>query len=383
MLVLPLVDHENDVIGVLQLINATDARGKIVPFAPHLIQVVASLASQAAIALTNMYFIQDIEELFNSFVQVMATAVDAQTPYNANHTRRVAQFSETLARAVNDWHGDGYWGAQTFDRDRMTQLIMAAWLHDIGKITTPLEIMNKATRLDKKAGEVMARLELAKANARSNYYRELYLAKDNATRRDIKDKFTRRFCRLAQISSDIARADDPTTHVDAVFARSLAGIAEITTMSGKDPGIPLLSLEELEDLTVPRGTLTQKERQIIEDHVVMTGKMLEKMPFIKKLKDVPVFAAMHHELLDGNGYPCGLCNGDIPAEARILAMVDVFEALTAVDRPYKKPISPEKALSILQTMVLEGKLDGELLEIFRQSNAWKGPIIGRGASDAD
>ena len=370
MLVLPLIDHEDDVIGVLQLINAKDSSGRIIPFASHLIKVVASLASQAAIALTNMYFIHDIEELFNSFVQVMATAVDAQTPYNANHTRRVAQLAEALALAVNHWQGEGYWGEQSFDRDRMTQLIMAAWLHDIGKITTPLEVMNKATRLDKRAKEVAARLELAKANARAAYFRELFLAKGGAERQKVKDRFCQRFLQLAHIGEDIARADNPSTFIDAEFARSLTAIAGTNTACGHRTGTPILLPDELEELTIPRGTLTAKERQIIEDHVVMTQRMLEKMPFIKKLRDVPRFAAMHHELLDGRGYPLGLSNGDIPAEARILALVDVYEALTAMDRPYKKPMPPAKALQILRGMAAEGKLDGELLAIFESSQAW-------------
>ncbi len=371
MLVLPLVNHEDEVIGVLQLINAKDAESAVIPFASHLVKVVASLASQAAIALTNMQFMEDIEELFNSFVQVMATAVDAQTPYNANHTRRVAQLSELVAAAVDQWKGDDYWGHQQFDRDRTTQLVMAAWLHDIGKITTPLEVMNKATRLDKKAGEVRGRVELAKANARCRYFRDLFLAKDDTGRQQVKSRFKEDFSRLTKVGDDIDRADNPATFVDSEFAKGLAEIAKMTICCGSSHRQPLISPEELEELTIPRGTLTQRERQIIEDHVVMTKKMLEKMPFIKKLQDVPRYAAMHHELLDGKGYPNHLADGDIPAEGRILAMLDVFDALTASDRPYKKPMPAEKALNILQGMVEEGKLDGQLLEIFRASRVWE------------
>lgn len=374
MLVIPLENHEGEIIGVLQLINARDQHGRVIPFAPYLEKVVSSLASQAAIALTNMQFIQDIENLFNSFVEVMATAIDARTPYNANHTRRVALLAGEMVGVINAVT-EGRWGSEYFDDDRAAQLVMAAWMHDIGKVATPLSVMNKATRLEGGMELVLQRLDYIAASLRAEYLqRKMVLANEGARAAEVEtlDRWWQEQVAMVEQARELViRADNPATFVSEEMVEELEKVARRTYVDAAGEERPWLTRGELEQLSVPRGTLTDTERKIMEDHVEVTRRMLEKIPFTRKLKDVPYLAGMHHEHLDGKGYPQGLKGDEIPLEGRILALLDVFDALTAADRPYKKAVPVEEALKILGFMVKDGKLDAELFEHFRQSRIWE------------
>lgn len=370
MLVVPLENHEGQVIGVLQLINATDDSGKVIGFAPYYEKVVASLASQAAIALTNMQFINDIENLFNSFVQVMATAVDAQTPYNANHTRRVALYSGKLAQVINQVEA-GYWGEQYFDADRSAQLVMAAWLHDIGKIATPLAVMNKSTRLEARIELVLQRLNYIQACLKTKYLEACLAAADLAAREVLEISWQQEAELVEEARTLIIKADNPATFVDGDMANRLNEVAARTYLTPQGEELPWLTPDELTQLCVTKGTLTEDERRIMENHVAVTTRMLDKIPFISKLKDVPFYAGVHHEHLDGKGYPHGLKGDEIPPEGRILALLDIYDALTADDRPYKKALPIEEALKIIGFMVKDGKLDAELFQIFKESEIYR------------
>lgn len=374
MLVIPLENHEGKVIGVLQLINAQDNNGQLIPFAHHFEKVISSLASQAAIMITNIQLLKDIENLFNSFVEVMAAAIDSRTPYNANHTRRVALLAGELARAVN-LSEDGKWADEYFDQERIAQLVMAGWLHDIGKIATPLEVMNKATRIEQQLELVMQRLDYIYSSLKAEYLeKKLILTENGSTSKELykleswweEEQFF-----IKNTRDLIIRVDNPATFVDREIQNRLKQIASRTYRDNSGQEHPWLKEKELAGLSVAKGTLTGQERSIMEDHVVVTARMLDKIPFTTRLKDVPYFAAIHHEHLNGNGYPKGLSGEQIPIEGRILALVDVFDALTADDRPYKKAMPLEQALKILGFMVKDGELDGELLDIFIKYKIWE------------
>ncbi|MEW5921529.1 MAG: HD domain-containing phosphohydrolase [Bacillota bacterium] len=374
MLVIPLRNHYEEVIGVLQLINALDEHKKVIPFDPGYQTVIEALSSLAAIALTNMQLIQEIENLFESFVQVMVTAIDARTPYNATHTQKVTLYAQILAEEINNNNKDGPFAGVFFDKDRIKQLTMAAWLHDIGKITTPLEVMNKATRLDAHLNIVLIRLDYAMQRvAGDSLKRQLALWREgrDSEAREEEEKLQEKLARLREARELIIKADNPGTFIDRELSGKLEAIASITYVDEAGETVPLLDTEELGSLTIPKGTLTDAERKIMEDHVVVTERMLAKMPFTRQMAPVPLFACMHHEHLDGKGYPYHLHDTEIPLEARILAIADIFDALTASDRPYKKGMPPDKALQIMGYMVKDGKLDSELMELFARGKLWE------------
>lgn len=376
MLVIPLENHEDEVIGVLQLINARDENKELIPFAPHYENVISSLASQAAIAVTNMQLIADIENLFNSFVQVMATAIDSRTPYNANHTRRVALLAGELARAINQ-ESEGKWEDVSFNEDQIAQLVMAGWLHDIGKIATPLEVMNKSTRIERQIELVMQRFDYIYSSLKDEFLeKKLALLSSSVPDKEERSAELELWWEnernyLEETRQFIIKVDNPSTFVNQEIVERLKEIASRTYQDCSGEEHNWLTAEELQCLSVSKGTLTEGERKVMEDHVVVTGRMLEKIPFTRKLKDVPYFAAIHHEHLDGKGYPQGLAGEQIPLEGRILALVDVFDALTASDRPYKKAMPLEQALKILGFMVKDGELDGELLKILSEHKVWE------------
>jgi HD-GYP domain-containing protein (c-di-GMP phosphodiesterase class II) len=374
MLVVPMENHESQIIGVLQLINAIEHRtGEIIPFEPAHQRVIEALASQAAIALTNAKLIGDIERLFDSFVQTITTAIDARTPYNANHSRRVALLAGELARAINR-SGEGIWRDEEFGPERLEQLVMAGWLHDIGKVATPLEVMNKATRLDSRMELVLQRFQYIEQLKISEWRRRRFTlleCGDRPALEELDRRCRREIEEIKEAREIIIKANDPATFIDDQLAGRLAAIAARTYPDAEGGGLPFLSPDELDALTVKKGTLTDRERGVMEDHVIITARMLEKIPFIRKYARVPEFSAMHHEHLDGRGYPNRLAGDSIPLEARILALVDVYDALTAGDRPYKKAMPVEEALKILGFMVKDGKLDAGLYELFKASRPWE------------
>ncbi|HOS68484.1 MAG TPA: HD domain-containing phosphohydrolase [Bacillota bacterium] len=363
MLVVPLENNDGEVIGVLQLLNAKNEKGQTIPFAPDLERIVFSLASQAAVSLTNMQYIQEIDNLFHSFVQVMATAIDARTPYNVNHTRNIARLAEKFAAYLDNLTG-GPFSSEKFPESRTAQLVMAAWLHDIGKVAIPLSVMDKPSRLGERIEYVRQRLELVE-NRLIRSFLEKKVA--GAEEHDQEEEHRQQLERLSQARELIEKANNPSTFVDQDLARELSELANWEPL----PGVRLLTDEELTCLSIPKGTLTNEERKIMESHVTVAKRMLEKIRFNSRYKDVPAWALSHHELLDGTGYPQGLKAGEITLEARILAVLDVYDALTASDRPYKKAMPPNTAISILEKMAEEGKLDNLLVAAFKESRIWE------------
>ncbi len=367
MLVIPLRDHEDEVIGVLQLLNAQDRKtGQVIAFPENEVDIITSLASQAAISITNVRLIRDLEALLNSFVQSIATAIDEKSPYTSGHIERVAELTESITRAIND-SSSGRFADISFSADELKEIRMAAWMHDVGKITTPEQVVDKSTKLESiydRIDAVRYRIEILKRDA------EIQLLRKQLAEIDIPAG------RSNELENELAGFEKDFEFITVVNRggefladEALARIKEIAvkrlSVNGEDT--TLLSENEIENLCIRKGTLTSDERSIINNHVVVTGKMLGSLPFPKKLLNVSSFAAMHHEKLDGSGYPDGLHDEDIPLAARILAVADVFEALTAADRPYKSGKLMSESIRILGFMVKDKHLDEDLCDLLVES----------------
>lgn len=363
MLVIPMEDDQGEIIGVLQLINALGDAGEVIPFDAALEPVVLSLASQAAIRLTNVNYAAEVERLLSSIVSVLSTAIDARTPYNANHTRSMALYAERFLGRLPQI--DPGWDLP----QRRAPFLMSVWLHDVGKLVIPLEVMDKQTRLGAQTHQVLSRLELARMSCRLCGLRgQLTPADCQAREQRLMDAG-----RLIEKANGAGFVDDDT-------AAAVRRLADETYLDLDGNAQPLLTPQEVECLCVARGTLTPAERKTIESHALMTRRLLGSMSFTGSYAQVPGWAAQHHEMLDGSGYPDGLSNGDIPREVRLLSILDIFDALTARDRPYKPPMPPEKALDILRGMAAEGKLDGDLLALFEAAQPWAETVEPQKAS---
>lgn len=349
MLVVPLVNAEDRVVGVLQLINAKDINGEVIQFYPASEHIIKALCSLAAISLSNIQYKEELKAQMWSFTEAMATAIDERTPYNASHTRMVAKYVEKIVDYINELHDRGE-EEEEFSQNRKEQLIMATLLHDIGKLVTPLEVMNKHTRLSGREKTISNRLEIYGLKAKIAYL-------EGKT-----DKNT--YCEIIKsIDSalDIMYEINGTETVGKILKEKLN---TIINLEYDDDGmkLPFFTEEEKDCLKIVKGTLTAKERKVMEQHVEITARILDKVHFIKYFADTPSWAVKHHELLDGKGYPKGLKAEDICLEARIIAVADICDALLATDRPYKKPIPKEKAFEILREMANCGKIDGKLVE---------------------
>jgi len=351
MLVVPLEDDRGDIIGVLQMMNAQDDAGRAIPFDVDFEPVILSLGSQAAICLTNMSYAKEITELLDSFVRVMSTAIDARSPYNANHTRNMVRyggrFLDWLSETGSDW---------TFNDEQRRQFLMSVWLHDVGKLVIPLEVMDKQTRLGDRYDDVMHRLTRFGLENRVAFLENRL---DEAA-----------YTAMAGAIGDARALIETANTMGFLPDDTLAAIEALAAAPGPG-GEAFLTSDELTALSIRKGTLTGAERAVIESHVVMTGKMLEEMKFSSGHKMVPRWAASHHEFLNGKGYPLGLAGDEIPREVRLLTILDVYDALTAVDRPYKPGLAPEKAFEILGFMVKDGQVDPDILNLFRESGAWQ------------
>lgn len=355
MLVVPLVSHEDKLVGVLQLINAKGEDGQVIPFKKDYEMVIQSLGSQAAVAISNMQFVQEIEQLMISITQVFTDAIDTRIPYNYYHSRNVYLFVKMFVDYINKQHGEGKTEHYFSDGDR-DELLMAALMHDIGKLVIPNEVINKNTRLGGKLPLVLEHFEHLMALYHIDYL-EGRLSRTKWI--DIKNYLVDAVQRVEEINRKSRLSDEDIAYIRDMSTRSY------TDVGGRE--MSYLSLDQVECLTIPNGNLTNAERKMVRSHVEYTEKYLCNMNFGKRYSHIIQWAGAHHEFLDGSGYPRGLKGDEIPFEARILAVVDVFEALTSSDRPYKKSMDEEKAFSVLTGMVEQGKLDKEVLQLFREA----------------
>ena len=355
MLVIPMCDEKGEIIGVLQLINSLNEQGEIIPFDPEYEQIVSALASLAAVSLNNHKLAQEISDLLHSFVRVMVDAIDARSSYNANHTRSMVRYAERFIAWLDETGQD-----LRIPENEQDAFLMSIWLHDIGKLIIPLEIMDKPDRLGTMHDALKSRVEIAILMERIRSFED----PDMAAQCLEKEKTIRMAWEDIESANTAGFLDDDRL-------KALKSYADIICLDSEGEEIPLLNDDELEAITVRKGTLTDDERHRIEEHVVYTARMLGQMNFRGVYEQVPFWAGSHHELLNGAGYPNKLTADDIPNEVRLLTILDVYDALTAEDRPYKPPMPAEKAFSILESMRDEGRIDGDILELFKESGAWK------------
>lgn len=363
MLVVPMRSREEEIIGVLQLINAMDETGNICAFTEDMTLVLESLASQAAITIQNVRYMTEIQELFQSFVRVMSSAIDQRTPYNANHSRRMAECCERFVDFLNA-RAKGENRESLFSLKHKEELVMSVWLHDVGKVVTPLEVMDKSRRLSPlQESQLKDRIREMELLKRIDCLEGRITPEELETAlRNIQEAAER----INEINQAGFLTDDQLAWLDAVKTR---------TYLDRGTERPWLTEEEYAMLSIRKGTLSAEERKIMEDHVTVTDKLLSQIHFSKDLSHVREWAAAHHELLNGSGYPNHRKGEDIPFEVRIITILDIFDALVADDRPYKPGMPVSRALSILRTMAeTEGKLDSELTRLFIESKCWENTI---------
>lgn len=367
-LTVPMTNHENEIIGVLQLINALEkGSDQVIPFSPLDQQLVESLASQAAVTISNKILIDAQKNLFDSFIQLIANAIDEKSPYTAGHCRRVPVITNMLADAVNKIDKGPLKDFNMTD-DEKYELEVAAWLHDCGKITTPEYVVDKSTKLETifdRINLVDVRFEILKRDlvinalkAKLNHSVDIEQILKNDP--ELQSKMNaldeeRRQIKKYNIGGE-SLGDEDLKRIEEISERSY--------VTSEDKTENLLTVEEMQNLQIERGTLSIREREIINNHVSVTIKMLESLPYPKHLARVPEYAGGHHEKMDGTGYPNKLTRERMSVQARMIAIADVFEALTASDRPYKKAMPLSRSLRILGQMKLDNHIDADLFDVF-------------------
>ncbi len=356
-LTVPMRNHENEAIGVLQLINATDPKtGEIVAFSPSDQRLAESLASQAAIALTNRALINQLEHLFESFINLINSAIDEKSPYTGGHCQRVPVLTMLLAEAVNETKTGPLSDFTMSEKDRY-ELKIAGLLHDCGKVTTPVHVVDKATKLETLFDRIHlidTRFEVLKRDV------EIEALRKGLDERQVRERLReleddRRFLHACNIGGERMK-DEDMTRVRRIAKRRWRDVA------GHEADF--LTEDEVKNLTIRAGTLTDDERKVINNHIVATIKMLESLPWPRHLTNVPEYAGGHHERMDGKGYPKGLTREQMSVQARCMGIADIFEALTAKDRPYKKGKTLSESLEILGRMKLNNHVDPDLFDIF-------------------
>jgi HD-GYP domain-containing protein (c-di-GMP phosphodiesterase class II) len=361
-LTVPMKDHEGRVIGVLQLINAKGPDGATRAFTDADQSLVESLASQAAIALNNRRLLDQLENLFEALIKLINTAIDEKSPYTGGHCERVPALTNLLADAVARTTV-GPLAEFTMDEADRYELKIAGLLHDCGKITTPVHVVDKATKLQTlfdRIELVDTRFEVLKRDAQIAHLRgEL-----DAT------AYAERLTALDADREAVRAANTGGEFMDDAKIEHLRRIAAMRWRAPDGSDQPFLSVDELENLCIRRGTLNNAEREIINHHITMTIRLLEALPWPAHLTRVPEYAGGHHERMDGKGYPRGLTREQMSVQARVMGIADIFEALTASDRPYKSGKTLSESLTILGRMKLDHHVDPDLFDVFLRERVY-------------
>ena len=369
-LTVPMKNHEGEIIGVLQLLNAQDPTTReVIAFAEEDQRLAESLASQAAIALTNRLLIQQLEVLFESLIDLINTAIDDKSPYTGGHCKRVPTLTMMLAEAADNAKHGAMADFKMTDKDRY-ELKIAGLLHDCGKITTPVHVVDKATKLQTiydRIGLLDTRFEVIKRDSEI----EMLKAKLRAVEADDEESARRaeeaHEARMRQYDDDrefLRRTNFGSERMKPEDQARVSQIAKYKCRNLQGRPDRFLSRDEEENLNIPYGTLNAQEREIINHHIVATIKMLEALPWPRHLTNVPEYAGGHHERMDGKGYPKGLTREQMSVQARVMGIADIFEALTAKDRPYKPGKTLSESLAILGRLKQNGHVDPDLFDIF-------------------
>ena len=369
-LTVPMRNHEDEIIGVLQLINAVDPVTKqIITFTQSHQRLVESLASQAAVALTNQNLINGLKNLFEAFIKLIADAIDEKSPYTGGHCQRVPELTMLLADAAIKTNV-GPLASFTMTEKEAYELKIAAWLHDCGKVTTPESVMDKATKLETifdRIHLIDQRFELLKTQRENTHLRKAmdevrkggavnvkYIEHGvNVIKKQLDDD--KNFIRKINFGSEFMKPED---------IQRVKDIANYEYFSDSGHSLKFLSENEIYNLIIERGTLTAEERTVINNHIVVTVNMLEALPYPKDLRRVPEYAGGHHERMDGKGYPKGLTREQMSIPARMMGIADIFEALTSKDRPYKRAKTLSESLNILGNMRLDNHIDPDIFDLF-------------------
>ena len=373
----PLKNHENDIVGVMQLINATDKKsGKVVAFSDNMQHQVESLASQGAVALTNKRLVAELKSLFESFIQLIATAIDKKSPYTGGHCERVPEITMLLADAVEKTT-EGKYADFTMTEDERYELYLAGWLHDCGKVATPPHVVDKGMKLETITDriEVMdTRFEVLKRDAEiAKLKKQIELMTKGSVNGEIKTLEEDLTTRIEELSLDqtfIQKTNRGGEFMEEEDQKRVADIGNYKwNLEGEETNF--FDEKDVRNLQIPKGTLLPEEREIINDHIVITIDMLNKLPYPKNLRKIPEFAGGHHEKLDGTGYPKGLKDEEMSVQAKMMAIADIYEALTAADRPYKDGKKLSQAMRIMGFMKKDYEIDEELFAIFVKSGVYK------------
>lgn len=371
VLAAPLINHEGDTIGVLQLINARDPEtGRTIAFAEGMEPIIKAMASYAAVAFDNQMLFQGQKDLLDAFFRCIARTIDAKSRHTSAHGERVPILTEMLTQAACD-AADGPLKDFHLNAEEFNELRIAAWLHDCGKLATPDHILSKPTKLcvvHDSIETIECRFEILKRDAETDFLCKL--AEQPGEKHALEAEQKARIARLDDDFKFIVRSNSGNSPMTAEDKSRIRDIARLTWRNRFGEEKPLLTDKEARDLCTERGTLTDEERNIINNHVTVTIQMLESLPFPRNMRRVAEYAGAHHEKIDGTGYPRGLKREQMPVPARIIAVADIFEALTG-ERPYKKPMKLSQALGILQHMKNGKHIDADLYELFLKAGVWR------------
>lgn len=368
MLVAPMLNHEKEVIGVLQLINKKDILGEVIRFDAQDVKIIQSLASQAAVSINNEQLISDLEKLLEDFLKTINIALDEKSPYTAGHISRMVDLSVSIAEKI---HADaGAFSQKLYSDEEIKEIRIAALMHDIGKIVTPEYIMDKRTKLDTIFDRIVLiqiKSELLKRDAKIRLLEQQISA--GTSQEVFQEEYEKRVRKINDDFTFLSEANEgkeffPNEQIQRVKAVAEQNI-EINGLEMK-----FLNKDEVKNLSVQKGTLTDEQREEINNHADVSLRMLQSLPFPKILSRVPEIAAGHHEKISGGGYPLGLKGDEISFEARILAIADIFEALTASDRPYKKAKKLSESMQILWYMAKDGDIDRDICQFFYESGLY-------------
>ncbi|TMF71965.1 MAG: GAF domain-containing protein [Chloroflexi bacterium] len=389
MLTVPMRDYHNDVVGAVQLINAKkryetkltidNVGTEVVSFQPDDVEMIESIASQAAVALDNKSLLDSIQALFDGFVQASVTAIEQRDPSTAGHSGRVEGLTTRLARAINEIATGTYRNVH-LGEDQLKELRYACLLHDFGKVGVREHILIKAKKLVPGQLEVIrARFEFIERSVQVKYATEkleaMKAGRNGSTIDEIDRRLTAELAQLNEWVNSIAAANEPTVMPEDK-ASMLEFLSQQTYYDISGNPHPMLEPQEFRFLSIRKGTLDPQERLEMESHVTHSFHFLTKIPWTPVMKGIPEIAYGHHEKLDGSGYPRGLAGDQIPLQARMMTISDIYDALTAQDRPYKRAVPPATALDILHEEAKQGKLDQDLLEIFVEKRIYQ-PMAAR------
>jgi HD-GYP domain-containing protein (c-di-GMP phosphodiesterase class II) len=359
VLAVPITNQQNEVLGVVHLVNAKNKSGQIINFSKEIQELIESLASQVAVAIENQALKEEQRGLLEGIIKMLALAIDAKSSHTSNHCEAIPVITEMLAKAAIK-QKEGYFKDFNLDSDGLYELRVASWLHDCGKLTIPLSILDKATKLETtydRIETIKVRFEVAARDIEILYLKKkIKIAEYKARMKQLKDDF--KFVQSMNKGTEFVD-DESLKRLKQIAAEKWQPVVSDVSKAAK-----LIAKDELSNLSIRKGTINQEERDIINSHIAVTIDMLNSLPFPKNLKQVPEYAGGHHEKMDGTGFPSGLKRDQMSIPARMMAIADIFEALTAHDRPYKKPKKLSESLKIMAKMRDDNHIDPDIFDLF-------------------